>query len=92
MKTIDYKIPEGKMLKIKVNFEGHVIRSISILGDFFLHPESTIDEIEKGLTGCEANLEMITSEIQIALDRMNAVLIGASALDIAKAIMKALEN
>lgn len=92
MKTIDYKIPEGKMLKIKVEFDGNVIRTISILGDFFLHPESTIEEIEKRLEGCEVNIELITSEVQIALHRMNAVLIGASALDIAKAIMRALEN
>lgn len=92
MKTIDYKIPEGKMLKLKVEFRGQVIDSIRILGDFFLHPESTLEEIEKRLEGCEVNVELITSEIQIALDRSNAVLIGASALDIAKAIMKAFEN
>ncbi len=92
MKTIDYKIPEGKMLKIKVKFEGQVIESLHILGDFFLHPESTIEEIENGITGCEVNIELISSEIQKVLDTSNAVLIGASPVDIAKAIVRAFNN
>ncbi|MDH4215045.1 MAG: hypothetical protein OEV85_14105 [Candidatus Thorarchaeota archaeon] len=92
MKTIDYKIPQGKMLKIKVKFEGRIIESICILGDFFLHPESTIEDIEQGIKGCEVNIELISSKIQKILDRSNAVLIGASAIDIAKAIERALSN
>jgi lipoate-protein ligase A len=89
LKTIDYKIPGGKMLKIKVNLEGQVIQSITILGDFFLHPESTLDEIEERVVGCTVNIELVTSEIQKVLDKNDAVLIGASALDIARAIEKA---
>jgi lipoate-protein ligase A len=89
LKTIDYKIPGGKMLKIKVNLEGKVIQSIAILGDFFLHPESTLDEIEERVVGCTVSIELVTSEIQKVLDKNDAVLIGASALDIARAIEKA---
>jgi lipoate-protein ligase A len=92
LKIIDYKIPEGKMLKIKLEFEGRVIKSIRILGDFFLHPESTIDEIEERMIGCEVSIEQISSKIQNTLDENNAELIGASALDIANAIMKAFGN
>jgi hypothetical protein len=89
LKTIDYKIPGGKMLKIKVDIEGQVIKSITILGDFFLHPESTIEEIEERVAGCTLNIELVTSEIQKVLDKNNAVLIGATASDIARAIEKA---
>lgn len=89
MKIIDYKIPNGKMLKIKVSFEGELIKSIRIMGDFFLHPESTIEDIEESIVGFEVSIERLSSEIQKVLDENNAVLIGASALDIAVAIEKA---
>jgi len=89
MKTINYKVPGGKMLKIKISLQGKLIEEVTILGDFFLHPESTIEAIEERIKGCKVDIEQIASEIQKVLDHENAVLIGASALDIAIAIEKA---
>lgn len=89
LKTIDYKVPDGKMLKIKLDIEGESIKSIIILGDFFLHPESTIEQIEANLVGCKIDMETITARIQEVLDNSNSTLLGAKADDIAKAIDKA---
>jgi hypothetical protein len=89
LKTVDYKVQGGKMLKIKLVLSEQVIDSITILGDFFLHPESTIEAIEDKLRGCRIDRNLITSEIQDVLNKHNAVIIGATASDIAKAIEKA---
>jgi hypothetical protein len=89
MKTINYKVPGGKMLKIKITIQGKIIETVTILGDFFLHPESTIEVIEERIRGCNVDVGLITSEIQKVLDNEKAVLIGVNALDIAKAIEKA---
>jgi hypothetical protein len=89
LKIADYKVQGGKMLKIKLTDKARIIDSITILGDFFLHPESTIEDIEKRLRGCRIETSLIASEIQDVLDKNNAVLIGASPLDIALAIEKA---
>ena len=82
-----YKIPDGKMVKVRVDVENDLIHDITILGDFFLHPEATLVEIEEGLVGTRLQEENITKVIQRVLDTHGAVLIGASARDLAKAIM-----
>ncbi|TFG31362.1 hypothetical protein EU527_12675 [Candidatus Thorarchaeota archaeon] len=89
MKVIDYKVPDGKLLKIKVEIKNSSIKSITILGDFFLHPESTIEEIEDALVGCPIDTKTMTKKVQEALDNSNSTLIGASASDIARAIERA---
>lgn len=84
-----YKIPDGKMVKVRVDVQKNAIRDITILGDFFLHPEDTLPEIEQGLVGTTADEDSITDVIQSVLDAQKAVLIGATARDLAKAIMSA---
>ncbi len=92
MKTIDYKVPNGKLLKIKLVTEFDKIKSITILGDFFLHPESTIDNLERALEGCKINVTILTETIENVLEHSNATLIGAQASDIAIAIEKAFSS
>jgi hypothetical protein len=87
-----YKIPDGKMVKVRVDVKNDSIQDITILGDFFLHPEDTLVEMERGLIGTIAEEDTIASIIQGILDRHEAVLIGATARDLAKAIMSARES
>ena len=47
---VSKKIPNGKLLKLRVDF-GKKINSITISGDFFIHPEEGIDLIEEALKG-----------------------------------------
>lgn len=88
MKIGDYKVQGGKMLRIRLDLDANTIKSITILGDFFLHPESVIELIEEQLNGCRVDVEHITKEIQSVLEKNKAILIGASASDIANAIEK----
>ena len=92
MKVVDYKVPNGKMLKIKLESEKDMIRSITILGDFFLHPETTIEDIESALIGCKIDISSITILIQDVLKNSDSTLIGAEPIDIAKAIEKAFQQ
>jgi hypothetical protein len=80
------KISGGKMLGISHDTVDGKVR-IRIYGDFFLHPESRIIDIEKVLegTGSSEPKEMIAGKVAEALG--DARLIGATADDIARIFM-----
>ena len=89
MREASYKVPEGKLVKVKLEIIAEKIAEVKILGDFFLHPEEVILDIEKELIGC-ANDETTIEDIIIQILReSNATLIGAAAADIAQTIIMA---
>ena len=92
MKQFSYKVPGGKMIKIKVQTEGERIEDILILGDFFLHPESTLLQIETNLKGCGVDTQEIQNTISRVLSKENAQIIGASEADLASAIISAIRS
>lgn len=47
-----YKIPGGKLVKIELEEKAGKIRKVKITGDFFMHPEEIIGELEKNLVHC----------------------------------------
>lgn len=85
----DYKVPGGKLLRIKMTVEDDKISSILIMGDFFLHPEDTIVAIEKSLIGVNLGREGLLRSINSAMADKSAVLIGAAPEDIVNAILTA---
>ncbi len=46
------KVKEGKVVKVEVEYD-EVIKNIRITGDFFLHPEDVLDEIEESIAGSD---------------------------------------
>ena len=50
---LERKIPNGKLLKCRSTIENGRISGIKFFGDFFLHPEESIEEMEKELLGKE---------------------------------------
>ena len=92
MKKSTFKVPGGKLLKILLHSKGDKIESIQIMGDFFLHPESAIIEIEQSLVGSKIVEETLTEIIHNYLTNTDTTLIGASPNDVAKAIMMAFEQ
>ena len=92
MKTLresSYKIPGGKLVKIKLEAKMGKITDVKILGDFFLHPEEVILTIESTLKGLPLNESELTDTIDLVLKRSEATLIGATPSDFAKTIMMA---
>ena len=89
MKESSYKIPGGKLVKIKLRTSSGKIAEVKILGDFFLHPEETLLKIEDSLIGSSADETAIGNLIAQTLTDSDAILIGATTADLAKTIMMA---
>lgn len=84
IRDIDYKVPDGKLLRIHADLESDIINSIQISGDFFIHPETEIIEIEKLLVGVKI------SDVSDMLDKFimekNITLLGFDSVDLADAL------
>ena len=89
MQKAEYKVKGGKLIRIKLTAKGKTIENIKITGDFFLHPEDLIDELEKTLKGHSLNEEELSNLIQAFLRIRGATLLGASPEDFARCIMMA---
>ncbi|MGY5879699.1 MAG: lipoate protein ligase C-terminal domain-containing protein [Candidatus Thorarchaeota archaeon] len=92
MQEANYKVPGGKLVKVKLNVSSGKIERVQILGDFFLHPEETIIAIEESLSGCQKDTKLIEKIIVEKLEDSEATLIGATAEDFAKTIIMAWES
>ncbi|MGY5859157.1 MAG: lipoate protein ligase C-terminal domain-containing protein [Candidatus Thorarchaeota archaeon] len=92
MLEANYKVPEGKLVKVKLSISSEKIDRVQILGDFFLHPEETILTIEQFLAGCQKDTKLIEKIIVEKLEDCNATLIGATAADFAKTVIMAWES
>ncbi|MFX1560587.1 MAG: lipoate protein ligase C-terminal domain-containing protein [Promethearchaeota archaeon] len=90
MRESSFKVPEGKLIKVKLWVSSGEISEIKILGDFFLHPEETLLQLEDSLIGLTADITTIEKTIVNALK--DSTLIGATAADIAKTIMMAWDS
>ncbi|MFW9976016.1 MAG: lipoate protein ligase C-terminal domain-containing protein [Candidatus Thorarchaeota archaeon] len=89
MQESSYKVPGGKLVKIKLQTSADTIGAVKILGDFFLHPEETILKIEESLIGIGAQERVIEERISQTLKEFDATLVGVTAADIAKTILMA---
>ncbi len=86
------KIPAGKLVRVDVIYSDR-IDTVKITGDFFLHPEETLDEILKLLTGQTLPLDSqaLTHQLEALLAQHDAQLIGASSQDIVEILLEALQ-
>ena len=85
------KVKEGKVVKVEVDCD-ELIRYVRITGDFFLHPEDILEEIEKSLVGLERNADEVTivsNILKVIADR-DVQMIGISPGSIARLIKEAL--
>jgi len=80
MKTNSITRKFGKMIRLDVTYSDH-IETIKITGDFFLHPEDTLDLIVLELTGASIPIhkELLIKKINEILDNQKAEIIGVTA-------------
>ena len=85
------KIPGGKMLAIRVWY-GDRLEKIEISGDFFMHPESTLEKIESVLIGAKVNEKesILIKLINNVIMSENAELVGITPEAIASAVKAAI--
>ena len=87
------KIAGGKLVRVEVDFSDKV-DFIKITGDFFMHPETAIESIEKSLlnTTAAANESEIKEKIDHVLNQNNVTLYGVTSADIARVTKAALSG
>jgi lipoate---protein ligase len=89
MKRAEYKVPGGKLLAAELGVEEGRLVGVKITGDFFMHPEAAIIELEKALdnipiTDLEDNVNRFFQEYEVTL-------FGVEAEDFVKVVRLALE-
>ncbi len=89
---ITHKIPNGKLVRISLDYDTATLQKAKICGDFFIHPEETIEEMEFVLH--HLPVEAGEQRIKDLLDRVvltkKAQLIGVDTLSLAKLIHEAI--
>ena len=85
------KVVGGKLLRIKTEFNDK-IHAVQITGDFFLHPEEKIVDIERTLIGLPVleSRQKIIEKIQAVIRREKIELVGISTEDIADTLLESL--
>jgi len=83
---IDYKVPHGKLIRLRAQIEGGRINGIRITGDFFLHPEEKIGELEKALVG--KMMERVTLQKTVEEALFGCEMVGFSADEMVNALMR----
>ncbi|MGQ9542578.1 MAG: lipoate protein ligase C-terminal domain-containing protein [Candidatus Bathyarchaeia archaeon] len=86
----EIKVPGGKLLRVKCTVDMNIISNIQITGDFFIHPEETIQSLEDELTGVAAEEDTVRRKILEFFRRVECVLIGAGPDDFATAVSMAI--
>ncbi len=87
-----YKILDGKLVKVFLDFEKDKILAVKIFGDFFLYPEEGIEKIESGLAGKKIVQKEIEELVQKIVLKEKIELFGLSASGLATAILMAKES
>ncbi len=87
----EQKVPGGKLVGVKLSY-GRKIKSIQILGDFFLIPEETVFKIEKALVGTSvrASNDEIVGKINKVIAMSGAEMLGITPEAIAETIKLAI--
>ncbi|MBN1683112.1 lipoate--protein ligase family protein [Candidatus Bathyarchaeota archaeon] len=90
MKRVEFKIPEGKLIAAEVIEVDGTLISVKITGDFFMHPESSINDLENTLKG--QKITDLDETINTFFKNSKIQLIGLSPKDIIHVIKLSLSN
>lgn len=86
MKQIDHKVTGGKFIRLQAKIENSVIKDILINGDFFIHPEEAITEIEDFLKN--KKVQALEKDLDVFLNKKNIRIIGFEPKDLQEALEK----
>ncbi len=92
VRRYEYKVPGGKLLRAKVKVEDKSITYLQISGDFFLSPETDLEDLEAHLIGVGALPEVILEKITSFFKTRNTTIVGASPTDFAHIINRAIKS
>ena len=91
MKRFEYKVPGGKLLRAKVEVEDEKIGFIQLTGDFFMQPETDLEELEARLIGCPTDAAAVEKAITGFFSAKRTVMAGACPADFAHVVNQAIK-
>jgi hypothetical protein len=88
-----YKVPNGKLLKIFLDYnsKNNLINSICITGDFFAYPEESIDIMEKKLKDTLLTRQDLLKKINSVIKKYEIEFIGLDAEGLVESILRCLK-
>jgi hypothetical protein len=84
-----YKVPQGKLLKISLEYDEkkNIIIDIRITGDFFAYPEEAIELLEKKLKNTVFDQVELLDKISSLIAENHIEFIGLNAEGLTKGIL-----
>ena len=88
-----YKVPNGKLLKIKLEYDENTnnIENIKITGDFFAYPEEAIDIIEEKLKNIQIKKNTLIDMVQSIINEHEIEFIGLNTEGLTEGILLCLK-
>jgi lipoate-protein ligase A len=80
MKSVDCKVPGGKLLRVDFEREGDMITKIKISGDFFMHPENFLEKLEELIL--KTPVSRLNDVLESAVRENSVQIIGFSIKDL----------
>jgi lipoate-protein ligase A len=90
MKRAEYKIPGGKLLVAETEVKDGVLITVKVMGDFFMHPEEAINDLEEALRGIQVS--KIDETVGAFFGENEITLFGISEKDFAHVLKLTLES
>lgn len=87
-----YKVPNGKLIKIMCEYENEKIIKVQITGDFFIHPEESIDDLELALKDKEYSRKTVSDIVSEFFSSDELVAFGITPKAVVDAIMMCKEG
>jgi lipoate-protein ligase A len=78
----EYKVPGGKLLVAETTKGENQLVDLKITGDFFMHPEDSIEELESHLRGVSLREGRVESAVNTFFRIHNVEMVGLSPEDI----------
>ncbi len=87
-----HKVPNGKLLKVTVEFLGDTLKKVQIKGDFFIYPEESLDELELALGNKKYSRAIIIDIVGDFFARPGVVAFGITPKAVVDAILECKES
>lgn len=92
----DRKVVGGKLFRIRVVLEREgrvcIMRRLTVLGDFFMHPEEAIEGLEASICDAFNMGQDVPAAVVRFLDTSGAQLYGGTPVDLAGAVLDAVDD
>jgi len=83
----ELKVPGGKLLRAFTTLREGRIEEVRITGDFFMHPEDALEDLEAALAG--ADFKALAEAVERFFAGRKVEMFGVGAEDFAEVLLKA---